>query len=70
MTEQNRSGQTSGSSSSTVDRTYDWNTTDRKQFIDQFGSIVGRARNAGVTEQELLDSIGRNYSGPSSGSTR
>jgi hypothetical protein len=66
--------QTSGSSS-TVDqiRDYDWNTTDSNRFLNQFGTIVGRAKQAGVSEQQLLDTISQRYhsgqSGSSSGGT-
>lgn len=41
--------------------------TDYQNF---FQEVVRRAQQTGVTEQQLLDIVNRNYSGDSSGSSR
>lgn len=71
MTDSNRSAGSS-QSSSTIDqiRDYDWNTKDSSRFLDQFRTIVGRARDAGVTEQQLLDSVSQRYNAGGSGTAR
>jgi len=49
------SGSTSGSQ--------DWNTKDPQQFLSRFRDVIGHAKNAGVSQQHLRDSIDQSYSG-------
>lgn len=65
----NQGGSQSGSTMQGSSGSQDWSTKDPQRFLNQLRDVIGHAKDAGVSQQQLRDTIDQSYSGSGGGSS-